>query len=531
MLISYSYPSLLQSSDTDGGSSVAVLTYLYNMFQALHQTDLVQMILSYLLGVQEKPHARPSMPNRSISVSKRRSSLILMTEPDDPDDRFEPVLFNLTDLMLNGLCSQNAQTQFAALKLCSVLLSQHPSHAATALFRNGQPQDQSSSRTVGALLAETEILLGIALDVAGEHGLDQAYTGACLDIQPALEGHRAAREDAIEGADMNNVQRHALNLGDPCWIRLMELLQTFLSNNVDVNLALTEALLALCMCNELGLEGILAVSPRDYQFENAQESSEFQIDHCDMDEDEAAALARVRLTTRRPHWGLSAEPILVRVLKVLQEQVAARRVSTPRFEQMLAKRKAILQGTEDVESQALEPRVDKPQVPPSKGNLGRMRKSSQSSSSHPSPVRPSSAARGRMMHQRNTSRDSISQASSTSSGTRVISSPARFSTNVFRPPPPDSPSSPPQSVPTIESVVAGPPEAELLASRVLLPLSGETPVAATDHNNPESTSEDAKQSVSLSHILTNVAMLQSFVLELAAVMQLRACVYQEVDIG
>ncbi|KAI5298195.1 hypothetical protein KEM56_004250 [Ascosphaera pollenicola] len=55
------YPSLLESSDVDGGSTSAVLTYLARMLESLDQPDLVHRILHFLL-------ASPTLEEIGINV-------------------------------------------------------------------------------------------------------------------------------------------------------------------------------------------------------------------------------------------------------------------------------------------------------------------------------------------------------------------------------------------------------------------------------------------------------------------------------
>jgi hypothetical protein len=99
-LIKSRYPSLLESSDADGGSSVAVLTYLRRILDALDHPELVNMILQYLLALQDYTATSPKTP-RSPTAVKRRQSLMLLNTPQD-DDRLNPSLFNLVDLVLGS---------------------------------------------------------------------------------------------------------------------------------------------------------------------------------------------------------------------------------------------------------------------------------------------------------------------------------------------------------------------------------------------------------------------------------------------
>ena len=137
------YPSILQSSDTDAGSSVAVLTYVTTILAALDYPDLIHNILAYLLAIRDAPtpadvgvkaERRSSERPRSPTAVKRRQSLMLLAATKDPEDAVEPTLFNLVDLISNSLSSNNSSTVYACLLYTSPsprdgLLSRMPSSA------------------------------------------------------------------------------------------------------------------------------------------------------------------------------------------------------------------------------------------------------------------------------------------------------------------------------------------------------------------------------------------------------------------
>ncbi|KAK4989020.1 hypothetical protein LTR28_001639, partial [Elasticomyces elasticus] len=176
------YPSLLQSSDTDLGSSVAVLTYLRNMLEAINHPDLIHMILHYLLAIPENTKSRPRL-TRSPTTTRRKASLILLTEPKNADDRSDPILFNLVDLILNSMVSRNQETAFSALKLTSAIFGKHRNYAISTLVRTSPAGTGGSQRTVGALHLEMEEYLALAAAIGGEDGMDEAYESLSDDVQ------------------------------------------------------------------------------------------------------------------------------------------------------------------------------------------------------------------------------------------------------------------------------------------------------------------------------------------------------------
>ncbi len=58
--------------------------------------------------------------------------------------------------------------------------------------------------------------------------------------------------------------------------------------------------------------------------------------------------------------------------------------------------------------------------------------------------------------------------------------------------------------------------------------SSETSSVRSDSVGPASNTADEPKEISLSHLLTNVIILQEFILELAAIVQVRASLFDEV---
>lgn len=81
------------------------------------------------------------------------------------------------------------------------------------------------------------------------------------------------------------------------------------------------------------------------------------------------------------------------------------------------------------------------------------------------------------------------------------SSPAPPSKSIFLPPPPETPST-----------------TDVLMQQITFP------AASRDENQVTSDNENDERKATLNHVLTNVVVLQEFVLELVAVLQVRAAV-------
>ena len=90
------------------------------------------MMLQYLLALLD--YTTSTAP-RSPAAVKRRQSLMLLSATDKDDDKLNPSLFNLVDLVLGSTASRNPQTVTAALKLTTVILSKNHSYALGSLVK------------------------------------------------------------------------------------------------------------------------------------------------------------------------------------------------------------------------------------------------------------------------------------------------------------------------------------------------------------------------------------------------------------
>jgi hypothetical protein len=515
------YPSLLQSSDTDGGSSVAVLTYLSNIFESLDHPDLTRMALQYLLAI---PDSKPSEP-MSPTVQRRQSALLSLTQTGNDEDKFEPTLFSLVDLILNGIRSRNSQTVVAALKLSSVMLTRHRSYTTSTLLQSKSVLSPDEKRTIQALCMETDDLVQIATALGGEIDVDEAYATACQDITVPLEVQTANR--APEDSSVLKISPH-----DPYIQSIAALFGSFFTNSVDINLALTEATICLASCASVGLDGWLAVPSMDYQATTLEPT----FDSTSLDEEEAANLRLLQSMYSQKRRQDSQDPLLPAALCALRRQVDSIRSDIPIIDLLIEKRVAILGGAgrEDLlvqpPSSTLSNRQSTESSRPTENRQiqrlqagsrqrSKSRESSGSSSSRPVMTRDGSSA---SIPPRSSSLPQASQ--------------VQQSTSIFRPPPPESPElgnlpSENMSVQT-ESKQN---EAQILRSKLqFVPVEStantifEYASASVARVQTEGEGDEDIREATLSHIVTNVVILQHFVLELAAVMRTRAIVFEEV---
>lgn len=547
-----SYPSLLESSDVDGGSSVAVLTYLRRILDALDHPELVHMILHYLLAMQEAQTKKPQTPMSPI-LARRRSSLILMTEPADEDDRMNPSLFNLVDLVLSSVASTNPQTVISALKLVSVILSKNHNYAVGTLVKTVEIPTKEPQRTHGALNAEVAAYLALAEDMGGESGLDEAYEGHLKDVQSALESHQCSRQlllresagsvpDYFSQSRPGPVQQHEILHQDLLLSRLADLLSTFLTNSVETNLALTEAFSTLGVCAQVKLESWLALDPVYYQFDDQQAL-----------EEQSEMLHRIFLARREPSWQSDRAPVLLRLITSLSEQLSALRTQIPDLEAHITSRKQAFRVHEEItEAMRATPqiRASRPQTETPSGSWTPQIPRHVLESSTPASSRSMSpSARGRA------GQDSLRAATGSPAAKRSLgASPAPSSSRGRSVAAGDSGRSIDDALlADVVGNMALVTEAEGVKKKVRFTrfADGSTTVeyiqgkdkggsrdqqktASDDVQGPDGDKEMNEKAVasvkevSLSHVLTNAVILQEFVLELVALLQVRASLFGEV---
>ncbi|KIH92003.1 hypothetical protein SPBR_09106 [Sporothrix brasiliensis 5110] len=179
------YPSLLESSDIDGGSSVAVLTYLRRIIESLDHPDMINLILHYLLALPDPTTTEPAMVKSAVSAARKRKSMDLATMmAERVEVAATPILFNLVDLILACLKSHNQQTICVTLQLVSTILRRHHRYAVMTLIRTVPISGAGSRRTIGAHQQDVEFFMSIA----GGHIEDGNGGGGITSVSNAYPG-------------------------------------------------------------------------------------------------------------------------------------------------------------------------------------------------------------------------------------------------------------------------------------------------------------------------------------------------------
>ncbi|KAI9650330.1 hypothetical protein NHQ30_000343 [Ciborinia camelliae] len=360
------YPSLLESSDVDGGSSVAVLTYLRRILESLDHPDMIHLILHYLLALPDVAPA-PSGSRAAVSAARKRKSLDLATLVALQEEGGAPALYNLVDLILGSLRSESSQTVTVTLQLVSTILKRHHRYAVTTLLRTGQVLSDGPQRSIAAHEREIECLLTMAEDLGGDDNFDEVYESHIKDSMNILESHSCSlalvapkstggtskfpgSQATIPGAP-RDIRPHTLRPEDPVLMTLLNILSTFFINSVETNLSLTSAIVDLATCGFMNVDGWLLPEPSKYVYEESEEGRAEEImddlllaNIGDPDEIiEKSQIRALKLTQRRLNWAATPKPELLTRLNILVDQVNSYRAEIPRFEDILQQRRDAFQ--------------------------------------------------------------------------------------------------------------------------------------------------------------------------------------------
>ncbi|KAI1464458.1 Retinoic acid induced 16-like protein-domain-containing protein [Daldinia caldariorum] len=603
------YPSLLESSDVDGGSSVAVLTYLRRILEALDHPDMINLILHYLLALPDAEASAPADAEPSVSAARKRKSMDLATMmATKVESSYTPLLFNLVDLIRSCLKSRNQQTVCVTLQLVAAILKRHHRYATTTLLHTEGIDTNTSRRTVGAHEQEVEFLTTLAGSVGGQDNFNEIYENILKDSMARVEGHPCSLKlvtpnlpttntklpiipDSLPGAP-GDVPPHTLSAEDPLWNSILDILESFFINPVEMNLSATETILDLAVCGYISVEGWLMRHPRRYSYEGeTDESISLHLDPESALFAETEKLQAITKCRRRPVWQLSSLPRIFTVLETLADQVDYFRSSVPRFEELLQQRREAFQTADAI--------VPNPGfLPASTTGASIPDQASQDGSRATSPQRPSAlegfaqrilsefgspGRTGSPRGRKETIRGS-STGSGTSGGYGVVSPtpkpmppPKEFPLNyddpsksgVARSLSPGSQHSGKDGAVVNQAAAFAAVDQGILARQVSLPAQKIEPIpldferkntdistdadreqGGEDEGKPDNTedqhsdseSEAANQSIaptppetplevktaSVSHILTNIIIYQQFLLELASLVQVRASLFNEV---
>ncbi|KAH8159054.1 hypothetical protein CIB48_g9193 [Xylaria polymorpha] len=257
-----------------------------------------------------------------------------------------------------------------------------------------------SHRTMGAHQQEVDFLMTLASTVGGQDNFDEVYDNILKDTMTRVEGHPCSLKlvapkvsthnhklpaipDSLPGAP-RDVPPHTLSPEDPLLHNLLDILEQFFINPVEVNLSATETMLDLAVCGYISMEGWLLRHPRTYVFEeDPDEPSSPLPDPASKAFKEVEKLQSISRCRRRPKWQPSNLPRILGVLETLADQIVAFRESIPRFDELMQQRREAFQTAD-----AIVPNQQPPQASSATG-AATMDTSSHGGSRSASPARPS----------------------------------------------------------------------------------------------------------------------------------------------
>jgi Retinoic acid induced 16-like protein/Family of unknown function (DUF5917) len=484
------YPSLLESSDVDGGSTASVITYLCQILEALDHPDLVRRILGYLLASKDQVMTRRRDRKQRMSLS-RRKSFDALTALAQARDNPSPDLFNLVDLIVMSLKSKHTQTVAASLKLISIIEQRHHSYALSSLIHTQSEKPPPPTPTLPELNKHLERVMSFALVVSDNISVDRSYGEILPDVQECLESHSCSSRSIPDGPSDETREAYMTILEDDVLLsEIRDLLESFFVNNTMTNLALTETIASIASCRLTSLDGWL-LSP-----------------------------ARTNLE--------GGKPTTISILESLTDQVRQWRTQTPNWITLIAQQRRSLDGQniEDAEMASVSAGSHQSTGSSRPSSLPR---SGRESFELPNPRKDH---RGRVAHSIRS--EVFGSIDGSLSSSPLPSNPLQQRLDVGSPlresllAPSEAPSS-------RMSSRNGSADRDPLRNRLPIPPSmlreGVTSSGVTTPS--ERGSEDASNAnvtVSLSHILTNAIILQEFIFEIAAVIQLRACLFGEVTL-
>ncbi|KAL8795301.1 MAG: hypothetical protein Q9195_002170 [Heterodermia aff. obscurata] len=552
------YPSLLESSDADGGF-VAVLTYLRCILLTVHHPDLTHRILHYLLALPRK-----SIPNSSTSrpatLARRRKSESLIRKQAATLEEIPPGLYTLVDMIFGGLGSDTQQTVAATLRLLGTILANHHQYVIPGLIKAKAMKDNSMKRSVLAHDANIDALLGMA-EALIDDDTDQDYESHLQDARVLLESHVCSPEIlTLPSINLITSQNpfgdqlvdHTIDPGDRLLQSMLSLLDRFFSNEIETNLSLTQTLSCLASCGHTQLEGWLlddlsgtteldsntSRSPAELESiagtDRPKPATEGQSEDSDVDQPTGAPMKDY------------VSPFF-KSLDALVDQVERFKQEIEDFEIYLAERKHIFKVGERMENEL----GDAPALSPTESRA--VRAASHNKMRAPGPVVSIAERLLSNDNSTNTSRASSPRGrhGTAPSGPTLV---GRLSHLQVSPSPSRSKdssayaasplrrgsvsSTPSKSLPS----PTGP--ANAIYQQIKIPICGakrrndfldigssETSSFGSELSEPEPGRRRDFIEVSLSKILTNVVILQEFLLEMAAIVEVRASLFGEVLLG
>ncbi|KAK6341204.1 hypothetical protein TWF696_008290 [Orbilia brochopaga] len=565
------YPSLLESSDADGGSSVAVLTYLRVILEQLDSVDMTHILLSYLLSLPTELIAPPTAD--SPSVLKRKESLDMLSQIAEAESGPTPDLYSLVDLILTGLGSKSQPTVACTLRLVSAMIRKFHPYVTASVLKTTPVVASPKSRTLGMLNHELDLLSTFVSRISDEDEDDPTYETYVSDMAVLVETHPCSAPMLAAKLNQRNltpsmheaaphIKEHIVRPDDPVLLACMRLLESFFGNTVETNLMLTSLLIDMASCCNVSLEKWLLMDASMYQaasphagYENEDDDDDAgedtfvsedggnpfgkPIDVVDESDDEEFVSAQLKriLAARKPPRRAVDETLFFRTLRGLVELVERYRAQVPNLDMRLSERKHAFRFTESLNEAGatLQPGSSprRPSKVRSAGGTGSefsspRRPASPAVNAHLTPTKHGGAGnmntgnvRGRQGgHGRNHSGgpagSTMSQFGPHLMGTQIriklVNGKEIYNEQTMKPLP---------SLPVLDPVPLEDGEGDATEAG-----NGET--TSDVQEGDEAAEEERISTMTMSHLLTNIVILQEFMKELSALLQIRGSLYNDI---
>lgn len=468
-----------------------------------------------------------NLHKKHLSVSRRKSLDMLATLAEAEEQQPSPSLFNLADLILMSIKSQNKETIVATLRLLTVIVRRHHPFAGS-LIKTKEPVS-GPQRTVGALNEELRRYLSFATTIIDDLSLNDSFEHYSKDAALVLESRLFIPSPRSSILDGPAEQPLDLSLDDAIFSEILNLLDRFFSNSVTVNLGLTELITSLASSNLISLNGWLLVDPSNYEYESdlpptaTKSATVTDGNTSDVDDEQpgfADPLAAIRASLAPASWSDGHEALIAKTLRKLTEHLEDWRRDIPDFDILVTARRDLLHSDDDDDISRNQRSINtsrQPSQPPTTGS-----------------IEPPLSPRGRPIS------NSINQEGPLSSTPgslprSTIDSPLRDPS--IQSPVSSSPTQRPVAVEDLRQRLASSyrvdktPEQPTSAPHENKPITNEDqtdgPVDGSEQSNNEPPPAQNETVVTLGHILTNAVILHEFILELAAMVQVRATLFEE----
>lgn len=170
------YPSILECSDLDG-SSVAVVSYIELILRIIHQPDLADVIVGFLMGTE---HEETAFLKTKSSVDNKCSPYPITV-----------ARFTLKDLIFTRLNSNSQPTVIATLKLLKTLITKHCRSAVRLLSIIPENKDDGNPSTIiSHHIREIELYFSLLSSIDPAHRddvLNLGYEDYLKDVEISIE--------------------------------------------------------------------------------------------------------------------------------------------------------------------------------------------------------------------------------------------------------------------------------------------------------------------------------------------------------